>query len=166
MTHDTELCADPSVCNSRVVRYDLCGPHSNSKRNRPPKFSRKKRSATGNHSLSNIRDGVADCYECGPGVETHARLGSYRCARGNKASQRMFRYGVSQEWYDLRLIALGNRCALCGDAPGQLGLVVDHCHETGKVRDLVCDRCNLMLGQAKDRPDVLRRGIDYLERRS
>lgn len=42
-------------------------------------------------------------------------------------------------------------------------LVVDHCHETGKVRGLLCRTCNMGLGQLKDDPARLRRLADYVE---
>ena len=41
-------------------------------------------------------------------------------------------------------------------------LFVDHEHSTGVVRGLLCTNCNTMLGHAKDNPDTLRAGIDYL----
>lgn len=40
---------------------------------------------------------------------------------------------------------------------------IDHCHKTGRVRGILCHFCNLVLGQAKDRAEVLRRLADYLE---
>jgi hypothetical protein len=41
--------------------------------------------------------------------------------------------------------------------------VIDHDHETGQVRSLLCHPCNLLLGHAKDSPEVLRRAADYLQ---
>lgn len=68
-----------------------------------------------------------------------------------------------------------NLCASCGSAetkkynrpPHQiLDLCVDHCHNTGKVRGLLCDACNVMLGLAKDNPKVCRDAAVYLEKSS
>lgn len=42
--------------------------------------------------------------------------------------------------------------------------VVDHDHETGKVRGLLCNSCNVMLGHSKDDVAILQKGIEYLNR--
>lgn len=43
------------------------------------------------------------------------------------------------------------------------GLRVDHCHDTGKVRGLLCVTCNAGIGYLKDSPQLLRKAVDYLE---
>lgn len=62
--------------------------------------------------------------------------------------------------------AQGHVCAICGEAPGvpgDDGLVVDHCHDSGAVRGLLCPHCNHMLGHARDNQTTLSRAIDYLQ---
>ena len=65
------------------------------------------------------------------------------------------------------LTAQSGGCAICGRKPEQQKryqtLHVDHCHETGKVRGLLCDQHNLLLGQFNDDPKLLRRAADYLD---
>ncbi len=41
-------------------------------------------------------------------------------------------------------------------------LAVDHCHDTGFVRGLLCNRCNVGIAQFGDNPDNIQKAIDYL----
>jgi hypothetical protein len=57
------------------------------------------------------------------------------------------------------------RCAVCSsEAEDHHGLVIDHCHDRGVIRGLLCQGCNLALGAVKDAPDTLRKLADYLEK--
>lgn len=62
--------------------------------------------------------------------------------------------------------AQGGVCAICGNGAEdtQHGLLhVDHCHDKGHVRGLLCSPCNLALGLFRDNPALLRRAAEYLE---
>lgn len=77
----------------------------------------------------------------------------------------MQNYGITVEQYDEMLAKQGGCCAICGDLPGSTKrkFHVDHDHQTGRVRGILCMRCNLVLGYAKETPAVLSAAILYLE---
>lgn len=56
------------------------------------------------------------------------------------------------------------KCAICGSAQnGKKNFCIDHDHETGKVRGLLCHNCNVSVGLMKDSPSLLRKAADYLD---
>ena len=58
----------------------------------------------------------------------------------------------------------GGVCAICKKKPDEgKPLCVDHCHVTGKVRGLLCHKCNMVLAFGNDDPDILRAAIAYLQ---
>ena len=80
---------------------------------------------------------------------------------------RLHKYGVTQETYSKLLEAQQGRCAICGGSPSNTRnncLHVDHDHETGAIRGLLCNNCNLMLGHARDKAENLRLAADYLDK--
>lgn len=77
------------------------------------------------------------------------------------------RYGLRFDDYTEILERQLGRCAICGaEKPGGKGkrMSVDHCHRTGKVRGLLCSRCNLMLGIINEDVSILRAAIEYLKK--
>ena len=60
----------------------------------------------------------------------------------------------------------GGVCQCCGreGLHHHSRLVIDHCHETGKIRGLICSRCNSILGFANDNIDTLKNLIKHLEK--
>ncbi len=76
------------------------------------------------------------------------------------------RYGITERKFKQILQAQGGGCATCGKKRKKDGpnLAVDHCHRTGKIRGILCTRCNeRLLTAAGDDPALLRRAADYLE---
>lgn len=71
-------------------------------------------------------------------------------------------YGLTLDDWDRMVIEQLGCCAICGDAP--LELHVDHCHETGIVRGLLCVSCNNGLGRFADDPARLRAAAEYIEK--
>lgn len=74
-------------------------------------------------------------------------------------------YGISLDEYNIFLENQGGVCAICGQPEKdskKTYLSVDHDHETGKVRGLLCSDCNRGLGSFKDSPDLLDKAKAYL----
>lgn len=73
-------------------------------------------------------------------------------------------YSITPEEVQALILRQGNKCAICrGDKPThRRNWCVDHDHETGKVRGLVCSKCNLGLGHFQDSITILYRAIEYL----
>lgn len=82
-----------------------------------------------------------------------------------KAWQR--RYGITRQDYETLLELQGDSCAICKTMDvgrkGHTHFHVDHDHETGKVRGLLCDLCNRGLGYFKDDAYLMMKGAKYLE---
>jgi hypothetical protein len=76
------------------------------------------------------------------------------------------RYGISVEQYNKMTKEQNGLCAICKNECPKYGevLSVDHCHETGRVRALLCDPCNRLLACARDSEEVLKSAIEYLEK--
>jgi hypothetical protein len=73
-------------------------------------------------------------------------------------------FGITAADYHGMLEMQGYACAICKNKPKNYRLAVDHCHKTGKIRGLLCKRCNHdLLGAAYDSIPMLARAISYLE---
>ena len=74
------------------------------------------------------------------------------------------KYGLTLEEYDALAASQDGRCAICGwKQPSSLN--VDHDHETGRVRGLLCTPCNTGLGLFGDNVALLTKATNYLSRR-
>lgn len=84
-----------------------------------------------------------------------------------KRKERMKKYGLTPEDYESMYEKQKGKCLICGEQKVNRGkyhsLFVDHNHETGKVRGLLCQRCNFLIGQARDNVKILKSAIKYLE---
>lgn len=77
---------------------------------------------------------------------------------------RLRKYGLTVYKFHLLAEQQGGKCAICRTTPQSIGeLLVDHNHQTGEVRGLLCIACNTGIGHLKDSPDVLRNAVSYLE---
>jgi len=71
-------------------------------------------------------------------------------------------YGIEPEDFNQLLAKQKNRCSICRDSFSKQTPNVDHCHNTKKIRGLLCRRCNQGLGFFRDSKKFLRRAIRYL----
>ena len=78
--------------------------------------------------------------------------------------RKLRKYGLTEQSYKDLFEFQCKCCAICNNKlpGGKRDWHVDHCHKTGKVRGILCHHCNLMLGNARDTPEILQRGIKYL----
>lgn len=75
-------------------------------------------------------------------------------------------YGITPEEYEAMILVQGGRCAICNnECSSGKRLAVDHCHDTGEVRGLLCTCCNTALGKFRDDVELLKKAIKYLESR-
>lgn len=76
------------------------------------------------------------------------------------------KYGIASEEYEEMYSAQNGQCAICGTHADESirGLFVDHDHSSGKVRGLLCIRCNGLLGYCDDTETVLIKAIEYLQK--
>ena len=80
----------------------------------------------------------------------------------DKKLQRAF--GISYEEYLMMLEAQQGGCAICGTTSTgkRKAFAVDHNHETGKVRGLLCGNCNTGIGNLREDEGIMLRAIEYL----
>lgn len=98
---------------------------------------------------------------CKPCHNTRSQESSRRLHGGGRHYHLVARYGISAADADKMVDDQEGLCAVCRAAPA---VHVDHDHVFGTVRGVLCFNCNGGLGQFRDRTDVMRSAIRYLER--
>jgi hypothetical protein len=89
--------------------------------------------------------------------------------RADKLKYRLQRrYGLSVQEFERMLAQQNGVCAICREPEskkrnGVFALSVDHCHLTGRVRALLCGRCNSAIGYLRESPLLARAAATYLE---
>lgn len=103
-------------------------------------------------------------------IRAKERTRSHKKIRADKryAYERklLTKYGLTLADVDVIARAQGRVCAICKQVrKGRHGkLCVDHNHQTGKVRGLLCEKCNMGLGHFEDSPVLLARAMRYVAR--
>ncbi len=101
------------------------------------------------------------CLLCG--AERKARSDAIYCTRkcATKAANLRLNYGLSAQDYRHIIDRQGNACAVCHARFDITKIVVDHCHETGQVRGLLCSQCNVALGMLGEKPERIHALAQY-----
>ena len=83
-----------------------------------------------------------------------------------RENQLKVKYGITLEEWNVMYEEQGYSCAICNsDAPVGSGVLhVDHCHDTGKIRGLLCHHCNVALGSFKEDIKILEKAIKYIDK--
>ena len=109
------------------------------------------------HTRALSKDGLMfRCTECDKKQGNKKR-------RKHKRDKGRAALGLPKGYYAEMLEAQGGVCWICEKPPRARQLAVDHDHDTGEIRGLLCTNCNLALGNFKDSPERLRKAIEYLE---
>jgi len=104
----------------------------------------------------------SECKACS--IEKSKKRYVYNWKR-NKTRNLNQSFGMTYEEYEYMVNSQNNVCAICGNpelSKSKKVLAVDHCHTTGKVRGLLCNKCNTALGAFGDDIDVMASAISYL----
>jgi hypothetical protein len=85
----------------------------------------------------------------------------YKLIGRNRDAALLNRYGITLDEFVALETKQNKECAICHEVPKKL--YVDHCHETGQVRGLLCMKCNAALGLFKDKQTNLVNALTYLQ---
>jgi hypothetical protein len=96
----------------------------------------------------------------------------YRRNKSQIRNQKLVKtFGITQDAYNEMFLMQNGVCAICKQKGHRHHgidslLYVDHCHDTGTIRALLCGRCNKGIGLFLDNPEFLREAADYVVRHS
>lgn len=104
------------------------------------------------------------CPKCGAKKDGPNGTKSPYCVPCYRAHRLMKSYGITPEDFDKMLAEQDGVCAVCsGDGDGR-EWHVDHCHDSSRVRGILCGKCNMGIGLLGESAERLRLAADYLER--
>jgi hypothetical protein len=103
------------------------------------------------------------CQQCGRDCGDSRLCEDCRAATNmvSTHAKRKYRYGVTREQYAAMLADCQGCCLICDEEPTRPH--IDHDHETGRVRGLLCPRCNILVGFVENSESLLPRVKEYLD---
>ena len=124
-------------------------------------------------ALSELTKDCPDCGESKPVSMFYAKSGRTEewhtyckpcMSVRNKEADLKRKYGISLNDLKRMEAEQGFKCAICGQPPCKLGLMVDHNHSTGVTRELLCNSCNTGIGMLKEDKKIINAALEYLEK--
>lgn len=136
--------------------------------------------AKGWHERARAGRQTSQCVICDAEIPTHRSANAKTCSRDcqdkrvrrylaswnetnrsrRAATERKRRYDITDDEYRRRLVEQNHECIICRTSTPPL--VVDHDHQSGVVRGLICSNCNVALGMLADNPLLFERAAAYL----
>jgi len=149
-------CSRPG-CPGKPKAKGLCGTH----------YERFRTGKSLDPPIRQYETGERLCKE--PGCDKPRECSADVCQMHyRRPRHRLNRYGLTHEAFTAMLASQGGRCAVCRtDKPRGtqgFGWCVDHDHETGQVRGILCGHCNQGIGMLQDDPDVIAAAAKYVQR--
>lgn len=111
------------------------------------------------------------CAACNKAVQTAWRNANREKRRDYQLKSLLKKFKVTVQDYQNMLHAQNSACAVCQQPESttwrgtKRSLAIDHCHKTGKIRGLLCTKCNTALGLLKENAAVVKRLHDYILKR-
>jgi hypothetical protein len=156
---------DPTSADLEVENQNKTGPGESQNESRLAKQKAYREANREKHRA------WANAYRLAHMQETRERKARWREANLAKERKRASdyylrnRYGLTPEEFSAMRRDQNDRCAICRTPLSLLSRIhIDHCHNSGKIRGLLCNNCNTGMGMLGDDVKILRRAIRYLQR--
>ncbi len=103
-----------------------------------------------------------NCYECAASASCKKR--TKQGAAGRRDRWLKSEHGINLKTYEQMLSEQKSKCLICFQHQSKFRkpMAVDHCHKTNKIRGLLCEGCNMALGQFKDDPNIIQSAFRYI----
>lgn len=146
----TEFCKDKRSSDSLSSRCRKCNYFGvkNWRKNNPEKHKKNLKKYKEAHPTETMLQARKD--------------GNKNYYRNGQKSRIKYRYGISFEDFEEMKERQNNLCAICKTKTYEKELNIDHCHATGKIRGLLCTKCNTGIGLFCDDINLLKNVITYL----
>lgn len=148
--------------NARDALFDVTTPRGRARANDEPRYDPGYPCAKGHASMRYVCNDR--CVECDNETsrKDHPDYG-IRYARTRKHKLKAL-YGITPEDFDAMISEQHNSCAICNTTfSSRKSAHVDHNHLTGRVRGVLCTRCNMGIGYFREDVKSLTKAIQYLE---